>query len=395
MFRRSALAVLVLFVSNARAQQTPQPTWPDTGFGTQESTTAGSAIPEPAAGTSGSTLARPVSYALDYRATGRCPGRDEFLVSIAERVRSARAVTTPEEANFVVTLTLSPPRSALTIQKRTGERETRVIDVDSCLEAARAAALIVAVTLDPNATVDSTRAAPGAATGASPGRDSSPEPSRRRYQKPEPRSPRPRTTASPPASPSHPARRSTLELGAGESGDLRSGLTPKLVLGGSVLGLVGLGRAPQQSGLVWAPSAMLNVGLTANSTAFEPGVGTASFHWMGGALSLCPARIGLAPRLGILPCVALDAGRLHGAGNAAVRGVRSTATNVAVFAPGARLWARWWLADCMDLVVAVGAGWPTRRYRYWLPADTAEPRKLHELGSPVYSAGLGLLAVRR
>jgi hypothetical protein len=137
------------------------------------------------------------------------------------------------------------------------------------------------------------------------------------------------------------------------------------------------------------------MGLTPGSTAYEPDVGSASFSWIGGALSLCLVRIGLTARFGILPCAALDAGRLHAAGKPEPNDIRPLATNVALFAPGARLWARWWLADWADLVVSVGAAWPTRRYRYWLPTASAGPRLLHELGSTTFSANLGLVAVRR
>jgi hypothetical protein len=394
MFRHSALAVFVLSVSNATAQQTPEPTASDVAPGTQTSAAPGPAVPAPAGSVSGATPDGPVSYALDYRASVGCPGRDEFILSVAERARSARAVTTPDVADFVVSLALAPPHSALTIQKRTGERETRVIEVDSCLEAARAAALIVAVTLDPSAATHSTRPE-SVAAGPSTARERSPRNLRARHPASEPRSFPPGAARASSASASRRTRRWSLELGAGEAGELRTGLTPKRVLGGSILALGGLSRVPEQSGVAWAPFVMLNVGLTQTSTAAAPGAGSASFSWMGAALSLCPARVALGARFGIHPCVAFDAGRLHAAGNAEARGIRSMATNVGVFAPGTRLWARWWLADWVDLVAAVGAAWPTRRYRYWLPTESGEPRKLYELGSPGYAAGLGLLAVRR
>lgn len=229
---------------------------------------------------------------LELQGPFGCASPRELLDALQRRNGRARLAAGDEPA-VLLQMSVSPTahglRGELAVQSLDGGRSSRSVDGDSCQAVVEALSLSAALALQQGAgeralpvPVEPASASPVTVSVLEPVADSS------AANRSGPRRAAPR-----------------LRFEAGAQATLAQMVTPHLSTGGGVLGRARLGRGPE-------PSLSLLLSYSQNEL-FESSrhVG---MHLMGLALSACPARLGLATRVHVEPCVIGYGARLEAFG---------------------------------------------------------------------------------
>lgn len=353
---------------------------------------------------------------LVYHAPNSCPAREEFEARVQERTGAPSLDEGAPFERFEVELhpTRRGARGRLVTRQRGAAPTVREIKAGSCSEAADALALIVALTLDPNAAArapqtrperdgDNTkpratpeaqgsdtssatrnprekpRSAPGARQRPTQPASNAPQPPPlSSAPRPEPnsisasisepraarssdahlRGARPRHAdprdASPPSARPNNARRTTFDLLV--SASAASGVAPRWAPeGGASLGLT----APFIEGY----QAMLRVGVRrAPEQTTATSQGDATFSLWAAHAALCPL-VAELERLWLVPCVSFEYGKLSARG---ARTSNATSSERDFLTLGPKLAGQLRLATPLYLHLGAELGIPLRRDRYVL-----------------------------
>jgi hypothetical protein len=173
------------------------------------------------------------AVSLEWQAPARCPGRNAVLERVTSLLESAAEAKAPVKARGTVLEPLPGASWELTLETVQGEGTwRRTIHARSCDELADAAALIIALVVDPNL-----NPTPPAASVPPPARAPAPVPALTSTPPP-PSAPRPPPAARPPAVS---RARVPLHVAASAVGDV--GSLPAAALGGELAAGADLGRA--------------------------------------------------------------------------------------------------------------------------------------------------------
>jgi hypothetical protein len=274
-----------------------------------------------------------------------------------------------------------PVAAVVVMTGRSGNTMARRFRAGSCVEAADAAALIIAVTLDPTAGNEppgeagapadgspASGAAVGPSTGAKPSQPPLPSappdqkervletplpadspPGRKAAEAPPPAAPAVSITVTPP--PPGPAR---LRVGGGLRGHLLWGPAPALLLGMGLYAVAALERDA-----LWSPEVVIGALRAGQDGLVEVG-GTASFVLVAASVDACPLRAKLS-FLAVRACASALAGRLSTSGSATTNAAsvnRPFALVGGAVVVGAALGSR------LELAARLGVGAPLARDWY-------------------------------
>ncbi|HWA78182.1 MAG TPA: hypothetical protein VG937_37860 [Polyangiaceae bacterium] len=242
---------------------------------------------------------RSTTFSLEYSVPAGCPERRAFVNSLLSRARGAHVQgELPEVALFVE---LSGDRElapgTLVIKLVDGQESRREIPAAACAQVLSSMALIAAMILDGGGLDDPPpRAFPDQANDLGP--PATPQLQPRAEQ--QLRTERIDTTTA--------MHRASLLLAA------RAGLGPQSGVAPAVVPrfFLGLGLSSDRSGY-WAPAVELTASVAAGAREMPP-YGDARFRLLALTLSGCPLRFALGNRVGLRPCLPLEFGALHGAG---------------------------------------------------------------------------------
>jgi hypothetical protein len=222
---------------------------------------------------------------LSYRAPEGCPDEASFVARIRERTKRARLAWTGEPARtFTVIVEAGPPPSGRVAIQAGGESQgMRRVQADTCSDVSDALALVIALAIDPRATL---AAAPSAAAASA-------APST------------PPSKVSAPAPVTNPAGEASAVF-AGADVTVATGIAPRVLFGGSPY--VGWRSA---GATIWQPSLRLAF-VRVGSGPLDVQGGKAEFTWTVGRLDVCPI---VWPRgtVRLTECVRVEAGTLEGA----------------------------------------------------------------------------------
>jgi hypothetical protein len=261
---------------------------------------------------------RDVSASLEVAASADCTTRAELMARVHARSPRVKFVDDPSgvaiRARFALTAS-GAVAGDLTLASRGAKPTTRRVLASTCGEAADAAALIIAVTLDPTARPSADRqsgAATEEVTRGTAGGASSTEPT----TKPTPRTEKPPAAAKESsASPTSagPSAADEPPTAAGSSGRPVFGVVvaaqsfvgpaPRLMGGVALYGMAAVDGSP-----LWSPAVVLGATYSLRTGLEEQG-GTASFALLAASVDACPFRF----RLGAVearPCASGLGGRL-------------------------------------------------------------------------------------
>lgn len=256
----------------------------------------------------------PTAARLEVEAAADCT----TLADLAGRVRarSPRVSFVDDETALRIRARFSEqsPGSVtaeLTLTRSGSPSSTRRVVARSCIEAADALALMIAVTLDPTSAEQG-----GAATGATrsdtpAGTSAANEPADTASQAPKPAAPP--TTVAAPGESAEPERASDASVPGKPRFDFAFaaqafvGPAPGVMPGVALYALVGIDR-PR----LWSPRLVLGFSHAWRTDIEEQG-GTASFLLDAVSLDACPFRVRL-PRTELVPCAAALGGRLSARG---------------------------------------------------------------------------------
>ena len=320
-------------------------------------------------------------YRVEFTAPSDCPSERIFVGRVEARTSRVRLAPDDESAlTFVVAVEAAGNdlEGSLTIREPGEAPRTRNVRSAACLDVIDALALMVALTLDPDATTEAlprTVEPPPAEPGST-----EPEPT-----EPEPSPPAPRRAAPPAPSPPRPAPREAsaarkswhLGVGArfGLHGAVAPGPTPAVTIFGSVA------RDPTGA---WAPALRLKLHV-ARSGGFDRSVGTARFEWYAGELELCPLTLPSESTVRLSGCAGLQAGAHRGIGETEnpERPIELWLASVG----GVRL--AWWPAPSVAVELDGAAAVAIARTRFFFEPSSTVHRtpRLSALG------GLGVLVV--
>lgn len=284
---------------------------------------------------------------LDVRASGECTSSDDLAARIASRSAHIRIA---DRARIAVRVSVSALRagglSAEVVFATDGvDQPPRRVAARSCAELADAAALIIAVTLDPSSGAIETARSVEGETGDQVARV------------PAPRLPADNPAVARPGSTVPPAPAHHLAFGASFGAQGIAGAGPGVLPGGVLYGMVALDRPG-----LWAPALLVGATHVWRSNLAESG-GAASFTFDGISLDACPMLF-RAGAFAARPCASALVGRLatEGAGTrrpaAAVRPFGAVGAALAV-----SLGSRW------QLSARLGAGVTVLRDSYELGSN--------------------------
>jgi hypothetical protein len=255
---------------------------------------------------------------LDVRAAPECTSRNDLTARVAARspriqfaddaAVSARVAVTSARPGEVI--------AELVFATAGAEQPPRRFVARSCMEAADAVALIVAVTLDPTLARKPTKgSAPGAApdtagdaaapTATDPGGAASPPPPRPADQPAEARPPPP--PAAELAAPAQARSPATLQLGASLAGQTIYGPAPAVMPGVALYAMAALDRDGP-----WAPALFVGATHVWRADLATPG-GAASFTLDAASLDACPLRLRWS-LFAARPCASALVGRMTTSG---------------------------------------------------------------------------------
>jgi hypothetical protein len=260
---------------------------------------------------------------LDYRASPACPSRESFLARVRARTNLARFVSKAESEKpsrtIVVVAKEGPPAAgSMSVHGPEGDEEPRWIQGGSCENVADALALMVALTVDPQATEPAT-----ATSGSSTAAAAAPAPPASVAEVPPsvPAGPpvgtvaSPRAPAPPVASAERPtnatrqigSRPATHSLSAGADLAVGTGVAPQALLAPSLF----VGWTPLGAWIV-APSIRAQFVRTDTGTLDVTG-GGARFTWTAGRVDAC-GMFDATAALRVGPCARFEAGLLEVSG---------------------------------------------------------------------------------
>jgi hypothetical protein len=291
-----------------------------------------------------------------YEAPSRCPDASAFVERLRARTSHGDLAPSSEVARFIVIVSSTQAASSARIEFSGADSQpvTRTVSGRTCEEVVSAAALITALAIE--ATLGGAPAVIPEAT------------------EPAATSPPVRDTVVAP-SPGEPRSIWLRGGGLGASGGLDS-WTPG---GGYAWGVFGelAGRAP----LVFA---RLTLRGTAGSTSVE--ARSATFTSLMARLSLCPFSLQISEPISLIPCAAIDVGRLTGQGEASaeLRTPRSAA--ILWSAAEAVLLVRWQLGDLVAIEAGGELGFPLVRHTFVFEWPTRLVYEVPALGAGAYAA---------
>lgn len=279
-------------------------------------------------------------------ASDACPNAPAFLAAVRARTERPRLAAPGESAPvFAVTIQDEPPRGRvvgrLEIREEDGARQERVVESETCSDVAKALALVVALYLDPDATIER-----------------EPAPEEPLVSPPAPATKR-RVEASLPPPPPPPRR--PIVLGAGVAAGVLGGVGPSVAPRAGAFVAMEIDAGPR----AWSRGS-LRLSADASASDADVGAGSQSYRLIAGALRVCPARLPLASRVALAPCAGMQVG-VH----------RGTTSGI----PNARAEDKTWLATTgtaslgVDLSRTVtvelegGLVAPLRRTRFFLAPD--------------------------
>lgn len=259
--------------------------------------------------------ADPRPLRVDYEAAEGCPGADVFLDEIRWRTPLARVAAPGEEA-LQVQARIARRGAVHGGHLVVGQGEGRILrdlEGDRCDEVVSALALITALAIDPHASTQARRAAPGPPPTAIP--------------TPPPAPSEPAPGASPPVPPKMPAPPAILAdplpvMPA--SDDKRSAPAPALRWALGARAAVALAVVPRPlvgGGLFadllfagrWSPSVRVSLEV-AGTGSFDVGPGGVWFLRGIGRVDGCAFGVRPAPWLSLVPCLGVEGGALHAQG---------------------------------------------------------------------------------
>ena len=330
---------------------------------------------------------------LTYDAPAGCPSRAEFVARLRARRRGRPTVDSPSSPRRVE---VRVDRAAdvratarVAITDAGGTATTRRIVAASCSEAVDAAALVVALTLDPmhtEAPAEGTEPAPAEPSASSPSGGTSPgetpgatakQGAAKHAATPEPRaSPATGQGAEEAERVNASAAPARVDSVVAASLLLASGLTPDAAFGGQLAARFSLPDAPLHPSVRAGARAVLSDTVARSS-------GTAVFDWWAGLLALC-AGTSPSPSLTLHGCASLELGQLSAAG----RNTRNPASERRLWAAvGPALTGEWALLAPLTLLVGVEALFPFRHQRFLFGTDVVYEVQAVALRGEV---GLGL-----
>ena len=327
---------------------------------------------------------------LEIQSPQGCTSVSDLESRIRARVRNARfdehaafvaraSFTNLASGNVVADLTLTEPNSTAS---------SRRVIARSCAQAADAVALIVSVTLDPNAMtekassrsarsgVDDPRATEASGSQTDPARPKAPETAIERRSPGSKREPgTPLEDASDDTSPAL-SKASVRRLGVHLMGGVIGGIAPDIMPAVGAGGIVALDRET-----AWSPALAFTVAHGFRTSAKEPG-GTARFALDALSIDVCPLRAAL--RAGDLrACASTLLGRLS------AEGTETTNSAGVVHRP----FAAAGVSSILTLRIApLFEFWARASAGVNLVRDSFEfaPITVHSVGAVNYAGGLGL-----
>jgi hypothetical protein len=316
---------------------------------------------------------------IDFRAPATCPSREAFLAGIRARTSRMQLAPTGSPARtFSVVLEdrASGGAGRVTIQDRDGRQLRRDVTGASCEEVADVLALVVALAIDPHATL-APRTPQSAPTASGSAQENAPSPSAT------PAPVAPTASAAPDAPPVHEEARQSiardrasrtffLAAGAGASG--RSGVTPAVLFGSHVF---------VEARVATDTWSALRLRLSFERTAsgmLDVDGGGARFTWTAARADTCVAgwRKGSAS---ISPCFGAEAGTLEAAGSNIDHARGATRPWLAI---GPLVRAAWRLVDPLYLAFDVSAHAALVRPQFFFEPNAT----VYDV--PLFGAGAGL-----
>jgi hypothetical protein len=240
--------------------------------------------------------------AVDYSAAPGCESRDDFVRDVLRRTPKAR-LGTPEEAARRFEVSIAAPTgdrdgayaARLVVHGLDGTRSSRSVSAETCAQATRALALMVALSIDPHARAADEPLPPDASPSPSPVSKEPP---------PRPAPPADDSARAPAVSPSADRSRLhapwSLSVGADAEGLLLIESRPVFAVGGHV-------ELARPRGFSLRASLRRTLPVTVTSDA----VG-GRFVWTWARLDGCPVRFG--DLLDVRPCVLAEIGEIDATG---------------------------------------------------------------------------------
>lgn len=250
-------------------------------------------------------------FRLNYDAPAECPRADH----VSERIRAGTAHARPaagDEPRHDMTVVVSRGESgfvaSLTVRSPDGSERARSVPAPTCAEAVDAAALILAITIDPEAAALESKRLEAEANAR-------PDPTEK------PKLKEPDTSKAAATAPVPPLASSDVRRPASKP-------SPDRLLADAGVGFVALALSPGLAtdffgGLAYEPilgAVVPRFALSvhyAQSPTVEAPQGTASFERLGGRIDACPLRAGTRD-LSLRPCLSFEAGRLLATGQGAL-----------------------------------------------------------------------------
>ncbi len=286
---------------------------------------------------------------IEYQASPGCPDAVTFSAAVNARTTRARAASAGERARTFVVVVAPDGRGVagrVTIRDLDGRELRRDVTGATCAEVADALALVVALAIDPHASVTPIALPPAASappSSASTPHSSTPAPPPASAARPPTVLPSPSVSALPPprSSPSPLAPRTArVAFGAlGAGGVFSTGVTPSTLFGLDVFAELRLAADDWMT-----PSFRIAFERTASDTLTGAN-GTARFVWTAGRFDAC-VRGWRAGRLSIGPCARAEVGAISAAGGGVTHPKNETGPWLAL-APAVR--ARVSIADVLFL----------------------------------------------
>ncbi len=273
------------------------------------------------------------AYRVAYEAPEGCPSEAFFVHEVRARSENLRLAAPDELARVLrATVTAAGTGSTGTLEIVTvgGDRVRREVAADSCEEVVPALALVTALALDALARGE----ASPVAVDAKPAPALEPRPS----QAPEP-------APSPPTAPT-PARRATARVELGALAVVATAVAPRAVIG--LDAYVGVRSSDARGPGIRVAAALRR------SRVVEVAERQARLELWAARAEACPFALEISGPLRMVPCGALEVGRLEGEGIAGGEVARARASSALWLAAGAR--ARLEVPIERVLLVQLGGG---------------------------------------
>jgi len=310
-------------------------------------------------------------FSLDYRAPPGCPSWPRFVTEVTLRTPRVRLGADRRRHTIGVDVEIVDEGTHATghvvVREPEGSRAVRKVEGSDCAEVMSALALIVALALDPHASMQPVVHAASLPASHVPAPTMAP----------------PSAAASPDIvkNAEEPTRSGHWHVSAGAELAVSQGAAPSVLPVGEVF--VGASRAES----AWSWDTRVALGYAAPTSADVP-LGRAEFGLVFARADDCPWTARWARQFAASPCVSFEAGRLHAEGIAGPVIVAPNQATVWWLAPGVRARLDWNLGDVWFAEAGIGALFPLIResFVFAVPGGLTEAHK----ASPVVGeAGVG------